>query len=142
MRALLDVNVLIALHDSDHVHHARAASWLTNNAATGWASCPLTQNGCLRIMAQPAYPGVQPLAVLTEMLKRSCTADFHRLWSDDISLLDTTRFNAGWMHNHKQITDVYLLGLAVKNKGRMVTFDQRIALDAVVGATAKNLVIL
>ena len=85
---------------------------------------------------------MQPLAVLTAMLKRSCNTDFHRLWSDDISLLDSARFNAGWMHNHKQVTDVYLLGLAVKNKGRMVTFDQRIALDAVVGATAKNLEIL
>ena len=141
MRALLDVNVLIALHDRDHVHHARAASWLTDNANSGWASCPLTQNGCLRIMAQPAYPGAQPLAVLTTMLQRSCDSDFHALWNDDISLLDATRFNHGWIHNHKQLTDVYLLGLAVKNNGRMVTFDQRIALGAVIGATAENLVI-
>ena len=71
MRALLDVNVLIALHDQDHVHHAGAASWLSNNATHGWASCPLSQNGCLRIMAQPAYPGAQLLPVLTAMLQRS-----------------------------------------------------------------------
>ena len=58
MRALLDVNVLIALHDQDLVHHAGAASWLS-------------QNGCLRIMAQPAYPGAQLLPVLTAMLQRS-----------------------------------------------------------------------
>ena len=56
MRALLDVNVLIALHDRDHVHHVRAGAWLADNIAHGWASCPLTQNGCLRIMSQPAYP--------------------------------------------------------------------------------------
>ena len=142
MRALLDVNVLIALHDQDHVHHVKAASWLTHNAAHGWASCPLTQNGCLRIMAQPAYPGVQPLPFLTAMLQRSTASTYHTLWSDDISLLDNTWFNHGWVHNHKQLTDVYLLGLAVKNKGRMVTFDQRITLAAVQGAKAEHLVIL
>ena len=142
MRALFDVNVLIALHDQDHIHHARAAGWFTDNAAQGWASCPLTQNGCLRIMAQPAYPGAQPLAVLIAMLQRSTASDFHALWGNDISLLDASWFNHGWVHNHKQLTDVYLLGLAVKNKGRMVTFDQRIALSAVHGAKAENLVVL
>jgi predicted nucleic acid-binding protein len=54
MRALLDINVLIALHDRDHVHHVLAAQWFARNADKGWASCPLTQNGCLRIMSQPA----------------------------------------------------------------------------------------
>lgn len=142
MRALFDVNVLIALHDQDHVHHAQAANWFTDNATQGWASCPLTQNGCLRIMAQPAYPGVQTLATLIAMLKRSTASNFHALWSNDISLLDATWFNHDRVHNHKQLTDVYLLGLAVKNQGRMVTFDQRIALNAVQGARAENLVVL
>jgi toxin-antitoxin system PIN domain toxin len=142
MRALLNVNVLIALHDQDHVHHARAASWLTQNALYGWASYPLTQNGCLRIMAQPAYPGAQPLPLLTAMLQRSTASAFHALWSNDISLLDNTRFNHGWIHNHKQLNDVYLLGLAVKNEGRMVTFDQRIALAAVQGAMAEHWMVL
>ena len=64
MRALLDVNVLIALHDGNHVHHHAASRWLQQNIAHGWASCPLTQNGCLRIMAQPGYAQPQPLAVL------------------------------------------------------------------------------
>ncbi len=142
MRALLDVNVLIALHDQDHVHHARAASWFTTNAAHGWASCPLTQNGCLRIMAQPAYPQAQTLPVLTTMLQRSTASTFHKLWNNDISLLDSTLFDHGWIHNHKQLNDVYLLGLAVKNRGRMVTFDQRIALAAVRYARHENLVVL
>ena len=62
MRALLDVNVLIALLDAAHMHHARATQWLQQEIAHGWASCPLTQNGCLRIMAQPAYPQALPLA--------------------------------------------------------------------------------
>lgn len=56
MRALLDVNFLIALLDSDHVRHAHAASWLRANGKLGWASCPITQNGCVRIMSLPSYP--------------------------------------------------------------------------------------
>ena len=60
MRALLDVNVLIALLDEDHVHHGRARAWLVDRHAAGWASCPLTQNGCIRIMSQPGYPNPLP----------------------------------------------------------------------------------
>jgi len=62
MRALLDVNVLIALLDRDHIHHPVASDWLLANIHTGWASCPLTQNGCIRIMAQPGYPNALPPA--------------------------------------------------------------------------------
>ena len=93
-------------------------------------------------MAQPAYPIAQPLAVLIAMLQRSTADDFHALWSNDISLLDSVRFNHSCVHNHKQLTDLYLLGLAVKNKGRMVTFDQRISLEAVHVAKSENLVVL
>ena len=63
MRALLDVNVLIALFDAAHVHHRAASDWLGANIEQGWASCPLTQNGCLRILSQPRYPNAVPLAV-------------------------------------------------------------------------------
>jgi predicted nucleic acid-binding protein len=79
MRALLDVNVLIALHDRDHVHHERAALWLEDNIAAGWASCPLTQNGCLRIMSQAGYSSPQPLAVLIAMLQGSVSTAHHSL---------------------------------------------------------------
>jgi predicted nucleic acid-binding protein len=64
MRALLDINVLIALHDGDHVHHDRAVAWFDAHIQQGWASSPLTQNGCLRIMSQAAYANPQPLAML------------------------------------------------------------------------------
>ena len=59
MRALLDVNVLIALLDSAHIHHAQTMTWLSGNITSGWASCPLTQNGCIRIMSQPGYPNAR-----------------------------------------------------------------------------------
>lgn len=142
MRALLDINVLIALHDRDHVHHQRAALWLESNIVHGWASCPLTQNGCLRIMSQQGYSSPQPLAVLVAMLQGSTDTAFHALWSDDISLLDARYFQHSHMHRHNQLTDLYLLALAVKNDGRLVSFGQRIPLSAVQGARAEHLVTL
>ncbi len=142
MRSLLDVNVLIALHDRDHVHHARAATWFAEHARLGWASCPLTQNACLRIMSQPAYPSPQPLAALVGMLQQSTASAVHQHWSDDICILDATRFRHAHMHGHRQLTDLYLLGLAVKNGGRLVSFDIRIPLSAVHGATKDRLVVL
>ena len=142
MRALLDVNVLIALHDRDHVHHERAALWLEENIAAGWASCPLTQNGCLRIMSQSGYSSPQPLAVLIAMLQGSVANAHHHVWHDDLSLLDAAVFQHQHMHSPSQLTDLYLLALAVKHGGRLVSFDQRIPLSAVRGATAQHLVIL
>jgi toxin-antitoxin system PIN domain toxin len=142
MRALLDINVLIALHDRDHVHHIRAAEWFEAHIEHGWASCPLTQNGCLRIMSQPGYSKPQPLATLVAMLQNSTGTPFHQLWSDDISILDSARFHHPHMHGPRQLTDLYLLGLAVKNAGRFVTFDARIPLSAVHGAKARHLVTL
>ena len=142
MRALLDVNVLIALHDREHVHHERAAQWLEANIEHGWASCPLTQNGCLRVMSQSGYSNPLPLAVLSGMLQRSTGTTFHQMWSDDISILDAKRFNHSNIHSPKQLTDLYLLGLAVKHKGRLASFDQRIPLSAVVGATSAHLLLL
>ncbi len=140
MRALLDVNVLIALHDAQHVHHARAADWFTRHAELGWASCPLTQNGCLRIMSQPGYAQPQPLLVLAAMLQRSVTTRYHQFWADDISLLDAQHFDHSKIHGHRQLTDTYLLALAVKNDGRLVTFDGQIALSAVQGSHRRHLV--
>ena len=142
MRALLDVNVLIALHDQDHVHHRQAAQWLTQHAQLGWASCPITQNGCLRIMSQPGYPNAQPLAVLIAMLQGSTQAPQHAFCPDDVSALDAGTFEHRHMHSARQLTDLYLLSLAVRRGGRLVTFDQRIPLSAVRGARTEHLLVL
>lgn len=142
MRALLDINVLIAVHDSDHVHHTQAAQWLETRGRQGWASCPLTQNGCLRIMSQSAYSNPQPLALLVQMLQSSTAPAFHKFWPDDISILDSLKFKHPHIHSPRQLTDLYLLGLAVKNNGCLVTFDQRIPLSAVHGAKAEHLLVL
>jgi uncharacterized protein len=142
MRALLDVNVLIALHDANHAHHAVATQWLIANIEQGWASCALTQNGCLRIMAQSGYSNPQPLPILVRMLQKSTQSGAHEFWGDGPSLLDVTRFQHAHIHSPRQLTDLYLLALAVGHQGRLVTFDQRIPLSAVHGASSQHLVVL
>jgi len=142
MRALLDVNVLIALHDANHVHHAIATQWLISNIDQGWASCAMTQNGCLRIMAQSGYSNPQPLPVLVRMLQKSTQSQAHEFWGDGPSLLDATCFQHTHIHSPRQLTDLYLLALAVAHQGRFVTFDHRIPLSAVHGATSRDLVVL
>jgi toxin-antitoxin system PIN domain toxin len=140
MRALLDVNVLIALLDGAHVHHQVARDWLQQNIATGWASCPLTQNGCIRILSQPGYPGGQTPAQIAARLAHACRTEWHEFWPDSISLPVHDRF--GWQHilSSRQITDTYLLALAVQHGGRLVTFDRSIPLAAVAGANKNHLV--
>jgi len=142
MRALLDVNVLIALLDGAHVHHRTAMSWLEREQAYGWASCPLTQNGCVRIMSQPNYPGDYTPAEVAGRLGEAAADSSHAFWADNVSLLDESGLD--WRHvlGHRQVTDVYLLWLAVRHGGRFVTFDQRISLAAVMGATEEHLVVL
>lgn len=142
MRALLDVNVLIALLDAGHLHNRLANEWLTRELASGWASCPLTQNGCLRILSQPAYPGAQPVALVAERLAEAMTHASHMFWPDSLSLLDRSLINWPNLTGHRQVTDVYLLALAVKQGGRFVTFDARISLATVANARPEHLVLL
>jgi uncharacterized protein len=142
MRALLDVNVLLALLDGAHVSHEAARQWFTGHAALGWASCPLTQNGCVRIMAHHGYPGAKPVAEVVKRLRMATEQPIHEFWADTVSVLDGARIDAARMHGPKQLTDVYLLALAVRHGGRLVTFDRSIPLSAVAGATADHLVVL
>lgn len=142
MRALLDVNVLIALMDAGHAHHQIAMNWLDKNLSSGWASCPITQNGCIRIMSQPSYPGALPVAHVAERLAEASESVEHEFWPDSISLLDSGLFNWSSMLGHRQVTDIYLLTLALQHQARFVTLDRRITIDSVKGASAAQLVCL
>jgi uncharacterized protein len=139
MRALLDVNVLIALLDADHVLHDRATSWLAEHGAEGWASCPLTQNGCIRIMSHPNYPNAPPLQTVTARLAAATADVVHEFWPNDVSLLDASVVDSRRIHGPAQVTDLYLLALAVRHGGRLVTFDASIAREAVRGAEPEHL---
>jgi hypothetical protein len=142
MRALLDVNVLIALLDAAHVGHAAASRWLARELKHGWASCPLTQNGCIRVMSQPAYPGALPAAEVAGRLGEAAREAAHAFWPDDISLLDDKVLDWQQVLGHRQVTDNYLLALAVRHQGRFVTFDARVTGAAVRAAKARHLVVL
>ncbi len=138
--ALLDVNVLIALLDADHASHGTALDWFTENAKHGWASCPITQNGCVRIMSHPGYPNARPVADVAARLRDATAHTAHRFWPDDVSLLDDSLVDTTRVHGPRQLTDAYLLALAVSNNGRLVTFDSSVAASAVRGAKPRHLV--
>lgn len=142
MRALLDANVLIALLDADHSLHVRAVDWFGQHVRDGWSSSPITQNGCVRVMSHPGYPNPVPVGAVVERLAEAMRDPLHQFWPDDLSIVDGERLDASRIHGPRQITDVYLLALAVKHGGRFVTFDNRVAIDAVRGAERRNLLAL
>jgi len=140
MRGLLDVNVLIALLDADHSLHGAALAWFTKSARDGWASCPITQNGCVRIMSHPGYPNPLPVNQVVERLREATLSTVHEFWPDDVSVLDEKVLDATRVHGPRQLTDLYLLAMAVRRGGSFVTFDASIAHEAVRGAGARHLV--
>lgn len=140
MRALLDVNVLIALLDSAHVHHDVAMKWLGAHLASGWASCPLTENGCVRIMSQPTYPNAVSAAVVADRLREATRTEYHAFWPDDVSVLEEALIDWQALFNARHLTDAYLLALAVHKGGAFVTFDHAVPVGAVSGATDAHLI--
>ena len=143
MVALLDVSVLVALFNGGHADHDVAHDWFSENGPRGWASCPMTENALLRVLGNPNQgPAFIQIHQLAEHLRRFCASTPHEFWPEDLSLRDRDRFDLAAVHGHQQIADVYLLGLAVKHGGRFVTFDQRVPLAAVMGATRASLEVI
>jgi uncharacterized protein len=141
MRALFDVNMLLALFDAEHLHHARAFAWWTANRESGWASCPLTQNGFLRVISGPGYTRPRSLADALALLRGQIAEPGHEFWRDELSIADVSIFDHGRLLGPNQITDVYLLALAVKNGGRFATLDRGVPVRAVHGAEARHLAV-
>jgi len=138
--ALLDVNVLVALFDPDHVHHDAAHDWFAAHRDGGWATCPLTENGLVRILSNAAYTGVHETpGRIVERLAAFCASGRHVFWGDEVSLRDNRLFNPSMPATHRHVTDIYLLGLARHKGGRLATFDRRIPVAAVVGADPEHL---
>lgn len=141
--ALLDVNVLVALFEPEHVHHETAHDWFSDNHAEGWASCPLTQNGFVRVLSNPARGGeVFRPPELIARLRRFCRSKEHQFWPDALLLSDAAVFDPSFVASHRHVTDVYLLGLATTRGGRLATFDRGIPLKAVIGAKPGNLAVI
>jgi toxin-antitoxin system PIN domain toxin len=140
--ALLDVSVLVALFHPDHFHHESAHAWFDANRGGGWATSPLTENGVVRILSNSATMGAhQSAASVRKRLEFFCSSDDHSFWADSISLRDESRFDFTGV-SHRQITDVYLLALAVEHGGRLATLDRSIPARAVVNAGPESLEII
>jgi hypothetical protein len=138
--ALLDVNVLVALFDPDHVHHEVAHDWFADRGRRAWATCPLTELGFVRVLSNPAYGGSVTRATdLMARLRRFCKSGGHVCWPDVVSLRDEAVFDCSHVASHRQVTDVYLLGLAHSRGGVLATFDRGIPLRAVRGATVESI---
>jgi uncharacterized protein len=140
--SLLDVNVLIALIDPAHEFHGSAHHWFKRNRHNGWATCPITENGCLRIMGKPGYPfpGLtvnRVRGILAELVQ----VEGHRFWPDSFSMLDASRINFA-DGGSKQLTDLYLIGLANTHGGRLATFNQKIRWSSVTGCRPDDLEVL
>lgn len=129
---LLDVNLLLALSDPMHIHHESAHRWFAKKGRQAWATCPLTEKGFIRIASHPNYPN-RPgdVTAVAAILRQLCETPGHRFWTEDISILQVLEPDA--IITHVQVTDVYLLGLAVHKRGKLATLDQRIPVDALRG---------
>jgi toxin-antitoxin system PIN domain toxin len=139
---LLDVNLLIALLDRNHVHHEAASDWFNQVGRRGWATCPITENGFLRILSSSSYPiALESADSVLDLLRSFCSQKGHHFWPDNISLLEVTNNFSADAITSRDITDVYLLALAVRNNGKFATFDRRIPTDLIVGGPERLLLI-
>ncbi len=135
--SLLDVNVLVALFFADHVLHELAHDWFADHRNEGWATCPLTENGFIRVACQqPSDEAIVRPADVIVHLERFCGDKRHRSWTDSVSLTDDAVFAPQFIRGPQQVTDVYLLGLAKEMGGRLATFDRTIPVKAIRGGTA------
>ena len=139
---MFDVSFLVVFLDVEHVRHAEAARWLLTNDAAGWAACPLTENGCLRVMTNFRYTAPQTAAFVLGRLDATKQSGNHAFWPDDLSITNAAAVRLEPLARAPEITDVYLLALAVAHGGRLVTFDQRIQPGMVKGCGPEHLVTL
>ncbi len=127
---LLDVNLLLALTDPMHVHYEAAHQWFAARGQQAWATCPITENGFVRIASHPRYPN-RPgdVAVVLGYLRQLCALQGHRFWPEDIRLRDV--LTARTLVTHAQVTDIFLLALAAHNGGKLASLDQRLPVHAI-----------
>jgi len=125
---LLDLNVLIALAWPSHLHHSAAHHWFVEHQGVGWATCPITQSGFVRLSSNPKIlpEAVSPRQAL-QLLKQITTLPHHVFWKDSVELNNAIVFQQGNIIGYRQITDAYLLSLAIHNNGCLLSFDQGLA---------------
>ncbi len=133
-RALLDVNTVLALLDPQHVFHDAAHSWAASNPEARWLTCPLVQNGVLRVVGNPAYPNhLGSVTAAREVLAAFCASPRHEFVPDNISLLDADQVRDATMLTPSRVNDLYLLALAIAHDAQLATFDRKLPADAIHG---------
>lgn len=133
MTFLLDVSALIALIDPMHIAHDTVHDWFRAEGSDSWATCPLTENGVVRIISNAKYlhsPGAP--AVVGKVLVGLREHPGHMFWPDDISVVDSRHIDIGSVGTSAHVTDAYLLALAKHRKGKLATLDRRLQTGSVV----------
>lgn len=125
MIELPDVNVLVALLDGMHVHHRTAKIWFDAAANTGWATCPLTISGVIRVISRPQVSSNFTVSDVRDLLAALIQANrsSHHFWTDRVDLLDERLFDLTKIQGYRQVSDLHLLALAHRNRGVLVTLD-------------------
>ena len=132
---LLDVNLLLALMDPMHIHHDAAHRWFALKGKESWATCPLTENGFVRVASHPRYPNsVGNVGAVLGLLDQFCGLVGHVFWTADVTIREL--INPKAVLGHNQLTDIYLLGLAFHHQGKLATLDQRIPASLIEGGAA------
>jgi hypothetical protein len=119
-----------------------ASAWLSKNIRHGWASCPISQIGCILIMSQPAYPNVKPATPVADRLRAAAGGRHHEFWAADTNLLEGNAIDWSGILSPRHVTDECLLALAVSHAGRFVTFDRGVPLAAVPAAGPGHLEVI
>jgi toxin-antitoxin system PIN domain toxin len=121
---LLAVNLLIALFDANHLHHSAAQNWFATRGGAAWATCPITENGLIRIFSSPSYPNLSATpAEVAARLAIACQDPGHEFWPDNVSLATDNKFELRQLQGSRQVTDAYLLLLCARRNGTLATFD-------------------
>ncbi len=124
---LLDVNVLIAMTWPSHEAHAKVQRWLSDLGRERWASCPFTQTAFVRILSNPAFsPNALTPVDAVALLQSNVGHAAHQFWHDDIGLVEAMTLLQRKLVGHQQVTDAYLLALAIHHKGRLATLDRKL----------------
>ena len=124
---LLDVNVLIAMTWPSHESHGKVQRWLSELGRERWASCPFTQTAFVRILSNPAFsPNALTAVDAVALLQSNLGHSAHQFWHDDIGLVEAMALLQRKLVGHQQVTDAYLLALAIHNKGRLATLDRKL----------------
>ena len=126
MTHLLDVNLLVALAWPNHIHHAAALDWFRRSQAAGWATCPLTESGFVRVSSNSSVlPDARSPREAIHLLRRIVALPHHVFWHDDVSMASSGFLDEVSLVGYRQVTDAHLLTLARQRGGRLATLDGR-----------------